>query len=93
MRLPPPDRWTLAAEVDAKLRLAGYLEDDPALIRIREHNALAWERRDSGRHRDSGSADRGRGTDRGGNSPGGTVETRQRAGARKPTAGARLRAV
>lgn len=92
MRLPPPERWTLAAEVDAKLRLAGILEDDPALVRIREHNALAWERRDSGRSRDSGSDHRGRGVDRGGNRAGSPVETRQRTGPRKPP-GARLRAV
>lgn len=93
MRLPPPEQWTLAAEVDAKLRLAGILEDDPALIRIRKHNALAWERAGGGRSSDSGSVDRGRGIDRGGNRAGSTVEARQRTGSRKPPAGRRLRSV
>lgn len=93
MRLPPPERWTLAAEVDAKLRLAGILEDDPALVRIRAHNALARERRDGGRSRNSGSPDRGRGADSGGNRAGSTVETRQRTGPRNPATGRRLRAV
>jgi hypothetical protein len=70
----------LEAQTDRRLRAAGITEDDLGLARIRAHNAQAYARRDREQRSNSGGDHRGRGTNRGGNSPDRTVETRQRPG-------------
>lgn len=69
----------LETQTTRRLEAAGIAHDDPALIYIRAWNARVCARRDAREQwSDSRSDHRGRGADRGSNSPGSPVAPRKR---------------